>query len=136
MFGRYNQNGTSSYVENPLKLYTEKKPFKFIDDAGLKLTEEDLKTAVSLIRAAKSKGGVSWQQIVGVLAGIGITGVGVWMVAAAIADPEPTTKLGLLIAGGIVLALTGSLGTLAALGVKFSVSARSPHGHEFKIRPE
>lgn len=124
------------WLEKALKLYTEKKLFKFIDDAGLKLTEEDLKSAVSLIRAAKSKGGVSWKQIVSVLAGIGITGVGVWIIAAAIADPEPTTKLGLLIAGGIVLALTGSLGTLTALGVKFSVSAKSPQGHEFEIKPE
>jgi hypothetical protein len=124
------------WLEKSLKLYTEKKLFKFIDDAGLKLTEEDLRSAVDLIRAAKSKGGVSWQQIVGVLAGIGITGVGVWIIAAAIADPEPTTKLGLLIAGGIILALTGSLGTLAALGVRFSVSAKSPQGHEFEIKPE
>ena len=124
------------WLEKSLKLYTEKKLFKFIDDAGLKLTEEDLRSAVDLIRAAKSKGGVSWQQIVGVLAGIGITGVGVWIIAAAIADPEPTTKLGMLIAGGIILALTGSLGTLAALGVRFSVSAKSPQGHEFEIKPE
>ena len=79
---------------------------------------------------------VTWQQIVGVLSGIGITGVGIWMVAAAIADPEPTTKLGLLIGGGIILALTGSLGTLAALGIKFSVSAKSPLGHTFEIKPK
>ena len=124
------------WLEKALKLYTEKKLFKFIDDAGLKLTEEDLRTAVDLICAAKSRGGVSWQQIVGVLAGIGITGVGVWIIAAAIADPEPTTKLGMLITGGIILALTGSLGTLAALGVRFSVSAKSPQGHEFEIKPE
>jgi hypothetical protein len=125
-----------NWLANALKLYSEKKPFQFVDDAGLKLKEKDLISAVSLIRAAKSKGGVTWQQIVSVLAGIGITGVGVWMVAAAIADPEPTTKLGLLIAGGIILALTGSVGTLAALGTKFSVLAKLPQGHTFEIKPE
>ncbi|MGA1868527.1 MAG: hypothetical protein ACMUJM_08255 [bacterium] len=124
------------WLEQAIKLYTDKKPFIFEDDAKLGLTEADLKSAVALIRAAKSKGGVNWQQIVGVLAGIGITGVGVWMVAAAIADPEPTTKLGLLIGGGIVLAWTGSLGTLAALGLRFSVSAKSPGGHSFEVKPE
>ena len=124
------------WLEKALKLYTEKKLFRFIDDAELKLTEKDLKSAVSLIRAAKSKGGVTWQQITGVLAGIGITGAGVWIIAAAIADPEPTTKLGLLITGGIILALTGSLGTFASLGVRFSVSAKLPQGHEFEIKPE
>ncbi|MGA1824261.1 MAG: hypothetical protein ACMUIP_06300 [bacterium] len=124
------------WLEQAIKLYTDKKPFTFEDDAKLGLTEADLKSAVALIRAAKAKGGIHWQQIVRVLAGIGITGVGVWMVAAAIADPEPTTKLGLLITGGIVLAFTGSLGTFAALGLRFSVSAKSPRGHSFEIKPE
>lgn len=124
------------WLEQAIKLYTDKKPFSLEDDANLGLTEADLRSAVALIRAAKSKGRVPWQQIAGVLAGIGITGVGVWMVAAAVADPEPTTKLGLLIAGGIVLALTGSLGTLSALGVRFSVSANTPGGHSFEVKPE
>ncbi len=124
------------WLEKALKLYLEKKPFKFIDDANLKFTEDDLMSAVKLIRAAKLKGVVSWQRIVGVLAGIGITGVGVWMIAAAIADPEPTSKLGLLIGGGIILALTGSWGILTAIGMKFSVAAKSPKGHVFVIKPE
>ncbi len=79
---------------------------------------------------------MSRSNIVAALAGIGITGLGIWMVFAAIADPEPTSKLGLLIVGGIIITLTGSLGTLAALGIKFSVSAKSPQGHAFEIRPE
>ena len=69
------------------------------------------------------------------LAGGGVTGVGVWIILAAIADPEPTSKLGLLIAGGLLLGLTGSLGTLAACGVKFSVSAKT-RGGSFTIDPK
>lgn len=126
------------WLEKALKLFTEKEPFQFIDDAGLKLTEKDMISAVTLIRALKSKGGATWQKIAGALSGIGITGVGVYMIAAAIADPEPTTKLGLLIGGGIILALTGSLGTLAALGFKFKVSVKSSKGdiEIFLITPE
>ncbi len=125
-----------NWLEKALKLYTKKESFRFLDDAGLELTEEDMISAVSLIRAAKSKGGVPWQKIVGVLTGVGITGVGLWIVAAAIADPEPTTKLGLLISGGIIILLTGSIGTFAALGIKFSVTSKSPQGHEFEIKPK
>ena len=124
------------WLEKALKLYSKKASFKLIDDRGLGITEADLKSAIILINSAKSKSWATWQQIAGTLAGLGITGAGVWMVYAAIVDPEPTTKLGLLIAGGIVLALTGALGTLTSLGVRFLVSARSPHGHEFIIRPE
>ena len=45
--------GEKDWFEKSLKLFTENKGFQFIDDAGLKLTEEDLKSAFSLIRAAK-----------------------------------------------------------------------------------
>jgi len=105
-------------------------------NAELKYTKEDLSSGISLMRAARSKGGVSWQQIVGALASVGIAASGLWIVAAAIADPEPTTKLGLLVGGGLTLILTGSLGILANLGTNFSVSVRSPQGHEFEIKPE
>ncbi len=126
----------TDWLEKSIKLYTEKQAFLLQDDAGLKLTRADLKSAVSLIRAAKSKGGVSRKQILGLLTGMGITGIGVWIIAAAIADPEPTTKLGLLITGGLILTFTGSFGALTSLGVRFSVSARSPLGHSFEIKPE
>lgn len=126
----------TDWLEKAIKLYTEKQAFLLHDDAELKLTRADLKSAVSLIRAAKSKGGVTRKQLLSLLTGIGITGIGVWIIAAAIADPEPTTKLGLLITGGLVLTFTGSFGALTSLGVRFSVSARSPLGHSFEIKPE
>jgi hypothetical protein len=124
------------WLEKAIKLYVEKKPFVLVDDANYGLKEKDLVSAVSLLKAAKAKNRVTWKQITGLLAGLGITGAGIWMVAAAIADPEPTTKLGLLIGGGVVLALTGSMGTFASLGVRFSVTASSPKGHTFNIKPE
>lgn len=125
-----------NWLEKAIELYTEKTAFTFKDDAGLGLSQKDLKSAVSLIRAAKSKGKYSKRNIIAALAGVGITGAGVWIVLLAIVDPEPTTKLGLLITGGFVLAVTGAVGTFAALGVIFRVTAKSAKGDEFVIEPK
>jgi hypothetical protein len=130
------KTSAKDWLGKAIKLYTARKKFTLNDDAGVGINEVDLKSAVTLIRAAKHKGAATWQQIAAVFAGIGITGIGVWMVAVAIIDPVPTSKLGLLVAGGILLALTGAVGTLAGLGVRFVVTAKSPQGHTFEIRPE
>jgi len=124
------------WLEKALKQYSIKEPFQFDDDDEIGLTEKDLHSAINLIKAAKSKGKVSLKKIVGLLTGLGITGAGVWIVVAAIADPEPTTKLGLLITGGLILAIMGGYGALASLGIKFSVVARTPFGNSFEIHPK
>lgn len=125
----------SEWLEKALKAYSKKQQFSLNDDQQIGLKETDLKSAVALISFAKKGRHVSWRKISQLLASLGITGVGIWIIAAAIADPEPTSKLSLLVAGGLVLALTGSLGTLASLGLKFQVSARRG-GTEFHIKPE
>jgi hypothetical protein len=122
------------WLEIAIKKYSEKEPFSLIDDANIGLTEKDLKSAVNLIRGAKSKG-FPWKQIVSVLASIGISGAGIYIIGLAIADPEPTSKLGLLVVGGLLMAVMGSFGTLLSLGVKFSVTA-SALGNTFNIKPE
>ena len=106
-----------------------------IDDAELGLSEKDVKSAMHLLAFMKREKRLSIKDISTILIGLGITASGVWIVLAAIADPEPTSKLTLLIAGGMVLALTGSLGTLRALGINFSVSAKAFGGNEFHISP-
>lgn len=113
-----------NWFEKSIKCYKEKVSFTFIDDANLGITETDLESGFNLIRSGK----MPWKNIVGVLAGIGITRVGIYIIGLAIADPEPTTKLGLLISGGLILALTGSMGILYSLGLSFSVSANSSFG--------
>lgn len=124
------------WLERALELYTDKAVFVFIDDAGLGLTQKDLQSAVSLIRAAKVKGGLPLKSIMAVLFGLGLSGAGIWMIVAAIADPEPTSKLGLLIAGGVLITLTGGMGTLSALGVKFVITGKGKGGSEFRIEPK
>ena len=107
-----------NWFEKSIKCYKEKVSFTFIDDANLGITETDLESGFDLIRSGK----MPWKNIVGVLAGIGITRVGIYIIGLAIADPEPTTK------GGLILALTGSMGILYSLGLSFSVSANSSYG--------
>ena len=123
------------WLEIALKKYSLKKEFIFIDDAKLGMTEKDLKSAVNLIKASKAKAGKTVKQITAVLVGIGMSSAGIGIVILAIADPEPTTKLSLLIAGGFILAISGGYGTLRALGVNFSVTAKKGN-MEFSIKPE
>jgi len=53
-----------------------------------------------------------WQ----VLTGLGLSGVGIALIIVAVLDPEPTSKLGILLAGGVLLIVTGGLSILKALG--------------------
>ena len=120
------------WLERAIRQYGQSEAFELEDDAALGLQEVDVQSAIALIKAAKKHRGVPWRNIAAALTGLGISTAGIWMVAAAIADPEPTSKLGLLVGGGVVLALTGGVSTLAALGVRVSVTAS---GRGFSIRP-
>ena len=124
------------WLKKSLELYSKKQTFTLVDDARVGLNEKDLVSAVTLIRAAKKKAGFPIKTIFQALTSLGITGVGVYIVLLAIADPEPTSKLGLLITGGLMIAVTGSLGALSSLGIKFSISAKTIGGNEFFIRPQ
>ncbi len=123
------------WLKKALQLYTDKKPFTLIDDKKIGLTPNDVQTAVNLIKAAKRKDNFSIKDIMKVLASLGVSGIGVWMIVAAIMDPEPTSKLGILLAGGVALAFTGSLALLFTLGANFSVKVKV-FGGEFEIKPK
>lgn len=124
----------ANWVKEAMKAYTKKQEFNLVDDAKLGLSEKDVASAVNLMKFLKQENHLSVKEVAQILVGLGITASGVWMVIAAIADPEPTSKLGLLVGGGLVLALTGGLGTLRALGIQFSVSGKA-FGNEFHISP-
>ncbi|MBZ9628155.1 hypothetical protein LB450_08600 [Psychroflexus sp. CAK1W] len=132
--GRIVRTGDVDWLEEAIKCYKEKLSFTFIDDVKLGITEKDLKSAVNLLRGAMTKNSNSWKSIVGVLSGIGINLTGLYIIRLAILDPEPTTKLGLLIGGGLVLVLTGSLGMLYSLGITFNISASYGSG-KFEVEP-
>ncbi|MDD9942628.1 MAG: hypothetical protein OXU20_16425 [Myxococcales bacterium] len=124
------------WLEAALEHYVQGQPFDLKDDAGVGLTARDVVTAAHLLVAAKRTGKLSLNRIIAAVSGLGIAGAGLWMIAAALADSEPTSKLGLLVGGGVLVVLTGGLGTMAALGVRFTVRARSVGGHVFEIRPD
>jgi len=120
------------WLEKALRCYRDAAGFTLEDDAEFGLREDDLKSGISLVKAA-SKKRISLKQIAQILAGLGIGAAGIWMVVAAIIDPEPTSKLGLLIAGGIVLTLTGGLAVLRALGQRWII--RGKPGGVFEVEP-
>ena len=115
----------TDWLQCALECYKNKEVFQLIDDANIGLQQEDLVSAVKLIQQAKKKGKVSIKSIVTILTSLGISSAGVWLVLAAIVDPEPTSKLGLLIAGGIALIALGGLSILRSLGMTWKVSANS-----------
>lgn len=119
-----------NWLESAIKSYSEKTRFTFIDDVNLDITDEDLKSAVILIRGVRKKNDQTWKSIIRVLAGMGMSGMGIYTIGLAIVDLEHIAKLGLFVGGGFLLFLTGSL----SLGVTFNVSASSIFGR-FEVSP-
>lgn len=95
------------------KLYKEQLPAIIIDDAKVGINPSD-HTLFDMARKAD----LSTAEItaVCVACGMGIAGIG--LVLLAFYDPEPTSKLGLLVASGLVLALTGGLSAIYVLSKK------------------
>lgn len=100
----------SDWLKKLAKLYEARRDGTFVDDAGLGIDP----TSQSLLDMAR-RGGLSTTEIVAVALACGMSAAGVWMVVAALADPEPTSKLGLLVAGGLLLAVTGGHSALQVL---------------------
>lgn len=130
------KTSNKNWLEEALKEYSNKKEFTLVDDKKFKIRERDLKSAVSLIKAAKAKGGKSITQITKALIGLGLSSAGIYVIIIAIADPEPTTKLSLLLVGGIILAISGGYGTLRALKIRFRVRRNNDNLGVFIVKPE
>lgn len=130
------KTSNKEWLESALKEYSSKNEFTLIDDKILGLQEKDLNSAVSLIKAAKTKGKKSIKQITKVLLGLGLSSTGIYVIIIAIADPEPTSKLSLLLVGGVILAISGGYGTLRALRIKFRVKKLKKDNHFFLVKPE
>lgn len=123
------------WLEKALKCYRDKHPFQLTDDVGIGITEKDLVSAVKLIQKAKRNGNMSVKQIATVLTSIGLSSVGIWLILIAVADPEPTSKLGILLAGGVALIALGGLSILRSLGMTWKVSASTKLAR-FTVEPK
>jgi hypothetical protein len=80
----------------------EEREVLVVDDAEIGLDPR----SQSLLAMGKEYG-LARREWAGVLVSLGLSGVGLWMVSAAIISPEPTSKLWLLVGGGSVLLITG-----------------------------
>jgi hypothetical protein len=91
-------------------LYKARQAAILIDDAHLGINPED-QTLLQMARVS----GLSRREIASVSVALGMSTVGVTMVILAFLDPEPTSKLGLLVGGGAVCVLGGGFSAIRIL---------------------
>ncbi len=116
------------WFERLVRAYRDRTPVLLIDDAKVGIDPESQSLVAMGIKAGLSP--TDWAAV-GVA--LGVSAAGVLMVVLAFLDPEPTSKLGLLVGGGAVCVLTGGL---TAVGI---LTRRRPpnievSGHGFRIR--
>jgi len=81
-----------------------------VDDAKVGIDPQNQSLVAMGIKAGLSP--TDWAAV-GV--SVGVSAAGVMMVVLAVLDPEPTSKLGLLVGGGAVCVLTGGLTAVGIL---------------------
>jgi hypothetical protein len=105
------------------KTYRDRTPILLIDDAAVGIDPQSQSLVAMGIRAGLSP--TDWAAV-GVA--VGVSAAGVMMVILAFLDPEPTSKLGLLVGGGAACVLTGGL---TAVGI---LTRRRPPNIEVSAR--
>jgi hypothetical protein len=95
------------------KAYKDQTPALIIDDANVGI-DPSTQTLFDMGRKAK----LSTAEIAAVCISCGMSIAGVGMVILAFCDPEPTSKLGLFVVGGVALTLTGGLSAIYILTKK------------------
>jgi hypothetical protein len=89
--------------------YRDRTPVILVDDAHVGIDPQNQSLVSMGIMA-----GLSPKEWAAVGVAVGVSAAGVLMVVLAFLDPEPTSKLGLLVGGGAICVLTGGL---AAVGI-------------------
>jgi hypothetical protein len=98
------------WFERLATAYRDRQPVLLVDDARVGIDPMSQSLVAMGIRAGLSP--ADWAAV-GVA--VGMSAAGVMMVVLAFLDPEPTSKLGLLVGGGAVCVLTGGLTAVAVL---------------------
>lgn len=108
------------------RAYREHTDVQLIDDAALGVDP----ATQSLLQMGLA-GKLTRREWTAVSLSAGMTVFGAGMIIAAIVDPDPTSKLGLLVASGALLALTGGFQTIHLLTRQkppsITISARGVH---------
>lgn len=92
------------------RAYREKQPVLLVDDAKVGIDP----TSQTILQMGRNAG-LRKEEWVAVLIALGMVGAGIALALAAIFDPEPTSKLGLLIAGGFVCIVGGGFSAIRIL---------------------
>jgi hypothetical protein len=107
--------------------YRNRQPVRLVDDAKVGIDPKSQNLVAMGLHAQLSA--TEWAAV-GISLGLSAAGVG--FVVLAFLDPEPTSKLGLLVGGGALCALTGGVSAVGIL-----ISRRPPNiqvdGNGFKI---
>ena len=85
-----------------VEVYKKKRPAFVVDDAkvGIDFSGQNLFDI-------GGKANLSMQEWLGVFVSLGVGAAGLWLIRLAVIDPEPTSKLWLMVGGGILCAVTG-----------------------------
>ena len=92
------------WLERLADFYRKHRTVFIKNDAGLAIDP----TKQSLLQMGRA-GRLARSQWLGVVTSLGISVFGAYLIVAAILDPEPTSKLGLLVASGALLVAGGGL---------------------------
>jgi hypothetical protein len=90
--------------------YKNRKPALLIDDAGLHVDPTSF-TLLQMAREVK----LSHREIAGICVALGMSAAGIGMIVLAFVDPEPTSKLGLLVTGGVTSFVCGGWSAIRIL---------------------
>jgi hypothetical protein len=92
------------------RAYREKTPVLVIDDANV-----GVDPATDSLVSMGLKAGLSAAEWTAVGVSIGVSAAGITMVVLAFLDPEPTSKLGLLVGGGAICVFSGGFSAIRIL---------------------
>src|SRR5512146_3234118 len=106
----------AGWMERLARAYRDRATVVVIDDAGAGI-DPARQTVFEMARLVR----LSPRELAAVAVAVGMSGAGVLMVVLAFVDPEPTSKLGLLVGGGALCVFTGGL-----TAVRILVSHKPP----------
>ncbi len=98
------------WLQSLARAYRERASVVVVDDAGAGI-DPARQTIFDMARLVR----LTTREMAAVAVALGMGGAGVLMIVLAFLDPEPTSKLGLLVGGGAVCVFTGGLTAIRIL---------------------
>ena len=111
--------------------YKHREPVMLVDDLGVGI-DPGQQTLLEMGKDA----GLSKREWLGVLTSLGVSLLGALMILAALFDPEPTSKLGILLAGGALCAFTGGISAIRVVTRHKPPKVTATKGGRFTIEWE